>query len=203
MSDHPVEFVLGVPERFRQEAVELFDLAFGAKFSVAIRSRPARLELLSRCLELPFGFAAICDERLVGLAGINTADGSLTGNLNYRQLISGPGFLRGTWAAMIFGLYERKRQPGELLMDGIAVHPDMRGRGIGTGLLSEISRFASDEGYECIRLDVIDTNPDARRLYERNRFVADKTEHFGYLRWLLGFGASTTMIQTLSSDGTA
>ena len=88
-------------------------------------------------------------------------------------------------------------------MDGIVVHPEMRGQGIGTRLLSELNAFACQEGYNKIRLDVIDTNPAARRFYERNGFVATKTEHFGYLRWLLGFGASTTMNRNRSEEHTS
>ena len=91
-------------------------------------------------------------------------------------------------------LYERKPKEGQLLMDGIAVRQDARGRGIGTRLLDEFKAYGREHGYANIRLDVIDTNPGARRLYERLGFVATKTEHFEYLRWFLGFGASTTML---------
>ena len=70
----------------------------------------------------------------------------------------------------------------------------MRGRGIGTQLFERLRAYASEHGYASIRLDVIDTNPGARRLYERLGFEATKTERFGYLRWLLGFGAATTMV---------
>jgi ribosomal protein S18 acetylase RimI-like enzyme len=117
--------------------------------------------------------------------------------MSYRQLISQLGFIRGNRAAILFSLYERKPVPGELLMDGIAVASKMRGKGIGTRLLEELIAHARREQFEQIRLDVIDTNPQARKLYERNGFVETKTEHFGYLRWLLGFGASTTMVYKL------
>ena len=44
---------------------------------------------------------------------------------------------------------------------------------------------------------MIDTNTGARRLYERHGFVTTKTERFEWLRAVLGFGASSTMIRTL------
>ncbi|CAJ2376226.1 MAG: hypothetical protein IBGAMO2_240005 [Arenicellales bacterium IbO2] len=44
-----------------------------------------------------------------------------------------------------------------------------------------------------MRLDVIDINPRARRLYERKGFVAVSTERFAWLRWLLKFGGATRM----------
>ena len=41
---------------------------------------------------------------------------------------------------------------------------------------------------------ILDTNPDARRLYERVGFVAGRTERTPYLRRLFGFGASTEVV---------
>jgi ribosomal protein S18 acetylase RimI-like enzyme len=194
----PVEYIRGVPDGLRAEAAELYDMAFGPKLGVAVRSNADRRSVIERSLDSGFAFVAICDERLVRLAGFHTSHGSLTGGLGYKQLVAQLGILKGNWAALIFSLYERQPRSGELLMDGIVVHPDMRGRGVGTHLLEEVAKFARQDGYGTVRLDVIDTNPAARRLYERNGFVATKTENFGYLRWLLGFGASTTMTRSVT-----
>ena len=198
MGESQIKFVRGIPEAMRQEAAQLYDDAFGEKFAVAISSRSSRIELLATSLVLEYACAAICDEQLVGLAGFHVDGHSLTGGLNYQKLISHLGFFKGNWAALIFSIYERKQQNGELLMDGIAVRSDKRGKGIGTKLLEEIKHCASEKGMERIRLEVIDTNPQARQLYERNGFVATETSHFGFLRSILGFGASTTMEFALS-----
>ena len=117
----------------------------------------------------------------------------MTGGITVRKLIQHLGPAAGLWAAMVFSLYDRKAQESELLMDGIVVDQEMRGKGIGTKLLEKLKHYARENGFSSIRLDVIDTNPAARRLYERQGFVTKRTERFGYLRWLLGFGAATTM----------
>jgi ribosomal protein S18 acetylase RimI-like enzyme len=78
-------------------------------------------------------------------------------------------------------------------MDGIAVSPAARGRGIGSRLLEQLKQFAAHEGYRSIRLDVIDTNPRARQLYERQGFVPTRTASFRHLRWLLAFSSATTL----------
>jgi ribosomal protein S18 acetylase RimI-like enzyme len=96
-------------------------------------------------------------------------------------------------AVTILALFQRALRPDQLLMDGISVSPEARGGGIGTKLLDRIKHFAEEEGYRTVRLDVIDTNQAARRLYERQGFVATATSRFGYLRWLLGFSAATTL----------
>lgn len=198
MANSQTEIILGVPEPHRREAAELYDAAFGAKFSPAIRSEEDRLNVLAQSFHLSNAFAAIQGKRLVGLAGFQTADDSLTSGMNWEVLSSALGFLKASRAALVMSLYERGARPQQLLMDGIAVDPSRRGQGIGTRLLDELTAYAKRKGYHEIRLDVIDTNPGARRLYERNGFTAQDTQHFGYLRWLLGFGASTTMVRSLS-----
>lgn len=200
MSDLALEFVRQIAEEHRDSAAQLYDSAFGKKFSVAVLSRERRIKLLSSALQLQHAFAAICDGRLVGLAGYHDSSGSFTSGLDYRELISQLGFLRGYWAALVFSLYERKPLPTELLLDGIAVAPGVRGQGIGSQLLDRITCYAADQQFESIRLDVIDTNPGARRLYERKGFVATKTEKFEWLRWLLGFGAVTTMVKSVPKN---
>lgn len=86
-------------------------------------------------------------------------------------------------------------------MDGIAVDPAMRGRGVGSLLIEEVAAVAVEQGCREVRLDVIDTNPRARALYERRGFTAVRTEHTPYLRGLLGFGAVTTMHRPVGTKG--
>lgn len=189
-----IRYQLGVPESLRVEAVRLYDEAFGRKFSVAVPNPQKRRAMLAESFLLAYAVAAISKGSLVGLAGFHTKRGALTSGMSAELLLERLGTLGGLWAAIIFSIYARQPQDAELLMDGIAVRYDMRGRGIGTHLLNDLKHYARENGYRTIRLDVIDTNPAARRLYERQGFVPTHTERFGYLRWFLGFGASTTMI---------
>jgi ribosomal protein S18 acetylase RimI-like enzyme len=188
-----IHYTLGLPEDQRTQAARLYDEAFGPKLSRAVSDQGRREALLAASLVNEYAFCALLEGQLVGLAGFQTADGSLTGGITYRALLEHLGLVRGNWAALIFSLYERRPLPGRLLMDGIAVREGLRGRGIGTRLLQQLSDYAAQQGYESIRLDVIDINPGARRLYERYGFEAIKTERFEYLRWLIGFGGATTM----------
>ncbi|MER7701811.1 GNAT family N-acetyltransferase [Kitasatospora sp. NPDC097605] len=108
-------------------------------------------------------------------------------------MLAAYGPFRGLPRLAVLALFERRPEPGELVMDGIAV--DARRRGLGTGgrLLTEIAAVAAEHGCHRVRLDVIDVNPRARALYERHGFTAARTERTPYLRTLLGFGAVTTM----------
>lgn len=194
MMNKVIQYQVGTPETLRDDAARLYDEAFGAKFSLAIPDQQKRLPLLADSLSLTFSMVAIAGEELVGLAGFQTTTGSLTKGMTAGLLIRHLGLWRGLWAAVVFGLYERGTTHNELLMDGIAVKSDMRGHGIGSTLIEMIKQYAHNNDYTSIRLDVIDTNSDAKRLYERLGFKPTNIERFGYLRWLLGFGGSTTMI---------
>ena len=56
-------------------------------------------------------------------------------------------------------------------MDGIAVKEGNRGRGIGKQLFIELEKFANQSKMTSIKLDVIDENPKAKKLYESIGFV--------------------------------
>lgn len=202
MTDSPIiSYEIGLKEGQFKAAAHLYDEAFGQKFKVAIKSRMDRIALLESTFVGNFAITASEGEDLVGLAGFHTPEGSLTSGIGASQLLGKLGVVRGLWSIAIFNLYERTPMPGELVMDGIAVHRDYRGRGIGGSLLNGIENFARGNGFSTVRLDVFDTNPGAQRLYERSGFVPVRVEKFPYLHWLLGFGASTTMeLQIADAD---
>ena len=62
-------------------------------------------------------------------------------------------------------------------------------------LTISVYAFAQEHTYRAVRLGVVDTNPRARALYEREGFVAGRTLHLPGMQFLAGFGATTTMIR--------
>ena len=188
-----MEVLHQIDEVYRRAAAVLYDDAFGHKFSLAIPSKTKRLNLLETCLNLNFCFGVMDKGELVGIAGVQTLDGSLTNGITLEALFDKLGLFAGSWAALVLSLYERELTDNQLLMDGIAVKASRRGQGIGSALLAAIQSFAKVKGFHRIRLDVIDTNGHAQRLYEKKGFKAVKSQSFPYLKWLLGFGGVTTM----------
>ncbi|MFQ3171553.1 MAG: ribosomal protein S18 acetylase RimI-like enzyme [Oleispira sp.] len=200
MKTEDINYHIGLPEKYRDSAVDLYDEAFGQKFSVAVPSKEKRILLLKKCFILDYVIGAIYKDKLIGLAGFQTPEGSLTSGITYSELLSQLGFIKGNWAAVIFSLYERKAAFEELIMDGIAVHSDARGEGVGSHLLKEVAKYAKEHKFDRVRLDVIDINTKAKILYERMGFKSVKTESFPYLKWLLGFSGSTTMELSVQSQ---
>lgn len=194
-----IKITRGFSEELRPGAASLFDVAFGQKLAVAIPNPELRMQILREALDPSHAFVATSEGRIVGIAGFKTAAGALTSGIRPRLLRKRLGVLGSLRAVAVLALYQRGLRQGQLLMDGISVSPEARGHGIGTKLLDRIKRFAKEEGYRTVRLDVIDTNPAARRLYEREGFVATATARFGYLHWLLGFSAATTLEYRVSA----
>lgn len=193
----------GLSPNHRRAAALLYDEAFGDKLSAAIPDAGARIDLIDESLDPTYAFVAVSGNRLLGLAGIHTTDGSLTGGserMGFRNLVRRLGLPQAIRAGFILSLFDRTAREGELLLDGIAVSRTARGRGIGSLLLQAVGDWAVTEGYRSVRLDVVDTNPRARALYERRGFVVTETRLFPVMRGVLGFGASTTMVLHLTEQ---
>ncbi|MEU1018450.1 GNAT family N-acetyltransferase [Streptomyces sp. NPDC005898] len=196
----PVTVRRGIPEGAERRAAELYWDAFGRKLGPALNPPDKAVPFLAAHLNADRAVCAILDGQLVGLAGYQLGGRALTGG-SAAAVLRTYGHLRGLRRLVLLALFERHPAPGQLVMDGIAVDPDIRGRGVGSLLIEEVAAVAAEQGCRKIRLDVIDTNPRARALYERRGFTAVRTEHTPWLLGLMGFGAVTTMHRPVVADG--
>ncbi|MEU2549031.1 GNAT family N-acetyltransferase [Streptomyces roseolus] len=190
----------GLPAGAERRAAEMYWDAFGRKLGPALNPPDKAVPFIASHLNADRAVCALLDGRLVGLAGYQLGGRALTGG-SASAVLRTYGHLRGLPRLLLLALFERHPAPGQLVMDGIAVDPGLRGRGVGSLLLEEAAAIAAEQHCREIRLDVIDTNPRARALYERRGFTAVRTEHTPYLRGLLGFGAVTTMRRTVGTKG--
>ncbi|MFF7813585.1 GNAT family N-acetyltransferase [Streptomyces sp. NPDC007945] len=196
----PVTVRRGLPVGAERRAAEMYWGAFGRKLGPALNPPEKAVSFIAAHLNADRAVCALLDGRLVGLAGYQLGGRALTGG-SASDVLRAYGHLRGLPRLLLLALFERRPAPGQLVMDGIAVDPDMRGRGVGTLLIEEVAAVAAEQHCQEIRLDVIDTNPRARALYERRGFTAVRTEHTPYLSGLLGFGAVTTMRRAVATRG--
>ncbi|NDJ63029.1 MAG: GNAT family N-acetyltransferase [Chloroflexi bacterium] len=187
----PFDIVRGIPPMYQRQAAEIYYEAFRQKLTPILGEREQAVELLTRSMRPANAFAAVRDERLLGLVGFHY-DGQQLIDVRLRTLVETFGWLQGTRRALIGLLVGRTPKRGELLLDGIAVHADARGQGVGSRLFAAIFAFAAEQGCTQIRLDVVDSNPRARQLYERLGFVAAKTARVPFMQ-PMGFTAVTTM----------
>ncbi|MET9419914.1 GNAT family N-acetyltransferase [Streptomyces sp. NPDC006540] len=196
----PVTVRRGVPAGAERRAAELYWDAFGRKLGPALNPPDKAVPFIAAHLNADRAVCALLDRQLVGLAGYQLGGRALTGG-SASAVLRAYGHLRGLHRVLLLALFERHPAAGQLVMDGIAVDPVVRGRGVGSLLLEEVAAVAAEHDCREIRLDVIDTNPRARALYERRGFTAVRTEHTPYLRGLLGFGAVTSMRRPVEANG--
>ena len=183
----------GFDPAHRQAAAALYWQAFKDKLGKVMGPDAHALAFFEATMDADYALSAVdADGRLLGIAGFKTSEGSLSGG-TLRDMTRIYGWFGGTWRGLILSTLERDLAPGVLLMDGICVHADARGLGVGTALLDAIKEHARQADLNSVRLDVIDTNPRARALYERRGFEPMGTTHTGVLRHLFGFRSATTM----------
>lgn len=182
----------GVAAHHRTEAAALFLDAFGDKLGAILGRGQRATGLLCDIIDPEFAISAVQEDRLLGVAGFKTDQGAFVGG-ELTDIQRHFGWFGGLWRGLALSVLERDVEPGCLLMDGIFVSAAARGQGVGTALLDAIADVARADGLKEVRLDVIDTNPRARALYERRGFVAGATSQMGPLRHVFGFKSATTM----------
>lgn len=177
----------------RSAAAALYWDAFRGKLGKVMGPDDRALGFFEAALNPDFALSAVgADGRLLGIAGFKTKEGSLTdGTLH--DMAQAYGWFGCFWRALLLSTLERKVAPGVLLMDGICVDAKARGLGLGTALLAAVKAEARQLGLSSVRLDVIDSNPRARALYEREGFEVVGFTRTGPLRHLFEFREATMM----------
>ncbi|WP_050528065.1 GNAT family N-acetyltransferase [Pseudorhodobacter aquimaris] len=184
-----------LPAHLRDPAAELYWDAFGSKLGRVMGPRRRALAYLQQSMRADHAICALSPNgSLLGLVGFKTHIGSFAGG-GPKEMRAVYGRFGALWRMGLMSLLERDVENERFLLDGICVHATARDQGVGTQLLMAICDEARAQNYPAVRLDVIDSNPRARALYERLGFVAEHTDQLGPLRYIFGFAASTSMIK--------
>ncbi|PSL22224.1 GNAT family N-acetyltransferase [Shimia abyssi] len=184
----------GFTDSERPQVVDLYWQAFSGKLGLVMRPTKKALAFFNAALNPDFALVARDHNGLLlGVVGFKTAKGALV-DAGYSEMARHYGHFGTLWRVALLALLERDTVSDTLLMDGIFVAASARGRGVGTILLNAIKAEAVHRSVSFVRLDVIDTNPRARALYEREGFKPTGVEHLGPLRLVFGFKSSTKMV---------
>ena len=192
----PFTINLGLPDGLEKEAAALYWQAFGEKLGSLLGPAERGIAFFADTINPPSIFAALApDGTLLGVCAVK-----LNGK-GFSDSGLGPLFRHygiGTlWRIIPLALLERTPPTGTLQMDGICVSEQARGMGVGTALLDAVFAQARSLNLCKVTLDVIDTNPRARALYERKGFKATSTESTSFLKPLLGFSYATRMVKSV------
>jgi len=157
----------------RPQAVNLYAQALEMAITVDILPPKKRNHLLHEVIDLNYAWAAIYNNTLVGMAGYQCPQGSLTGGSTAQQLcrVLGPR----TLIKLLFTdlAQQRPMQPNELLHNGLVVSSAYRRQGVGQKLLAAMANFCKEQNKSCLRLDALLSNRKALALYEKEGYTAE------------------------------
>jgi ribosomal protein S18 acetylase RimI-like enzyme len=183
----------GFPEARRPEVAHLFWEAFSEKLGRVLAPEDRALAFLGAALRPDCALVAEDGAgRLLGVAGIKTAEGGLVA-AGYSDLAAVYGRLGALWRGPLLDLTERPVAPGQLMLDGLFVARAARGRGVGTALVEAVLDEAAARDLAEVRLEVVAGNCGARALYERLGFVALRRDALRLRRLVFGTPGITLM----------
>ena len=191
----PFRIEPGLRAEHRPQAAGGYWEAFARKLRYPLGPRRKAVAFTRRVLDASHAISAVsADGDFLGVAGFKTPRGAFVGG-EFADLVRIYGLSSAVARAFLVSVLERPCEKGTLLMDGIFVDRRARGLGVGTALLAAVERHARRAGLGWVRLDVIDSNPRARALYDRQGFRAQSTQSIGILQPLFGFRSATTMLK--------
>ncbi len=188
--DSRIEIKLGIPEELRHQAATICYEGFRSQIEFLIGSQQKGVALLESSFNAELGLAAQMQGELVGFVGLKYENRPFF-QFERSHCIRELGLLRGLLAFLVLNnISPAKPLSDEMYIAVLVVDVSMRGKGIGSLLMQAASEIAQQNQCHSIVLDVANTNPDARRLYERLGFKAVRTIEFRYLPKWINSGAT-------------
>ena len=193
-----VDYLYYLPDEFRASAIRLYFNALKEKLEPILSSDGRAQEALASNIATDKCLVAICNEKLVGIMGIQTNKGGFV-NPSLKTMVRIYGLPGGILRMSGLAILHHTTSTDELYVDGVAVASEMRGKGIGSHLFDLLEQAVLKKRIKTISLEVIDTNPRAKALYQRLGFVPVKTQTLWPLNLFVGFPfrSATLMAKTM------
>jgi ribosomal protein S18 acetylase RimI-like enzyme len=190
------EIVDHLPEAHIPAGVRLYYTGLEAKLGPVFGPPETALTVLPGSIHPTRCLTAFAEGRLAGILALQDQTGSFL-EPSYNTMVRHYGQIAGTFRTMLLMLLDHRLPPGDLYLDGIVVEPSVRGQGIGRALMAAFENLARDNGFSTVSLEVIDTNPRARRLYEHLGYRHVATHTMGPFSRLFGFGTTRHMTKSI------
>jgi ribosomal protein S18 acetylase RimI-like enzyme len=176
----------GLPQNYYSVAVELFLNALGEKFTTILGDKNKAKELLELSINPHNCFSAIGETELLGVLAFQIKNTNFL-SFTFKMIISVYGFMNGIIKMIGLSMLIHKSNSDEIYLEAIAVSESARGKGVGTQLIETLFLFAKENNFKFISLQVIDTNPKAKELYEHLGFRVVKKTSIWPVNKIIGF----------------
>ncbi len=194
-----IEIKFGVPKNQRETVAKMFHESFGDKYDLMFGDETKTVAFVSACLDDSKTIVALKDDVAVGFSGLQHCGKSFIED-NAHEMVRVFG-LASFKVMLIRSMFVFKRMGidnNELLLEALAVSAKERNKGIGQKLLQFTIDYAKSKKFSHLKLDVINTNPKAKRLYERIGFVESKVQKIPYpFNVIMGFDSMSEMVYQL------
>lgn len=197
MDAESLNISIGLPPASSAKIAALYFDIFSRKLG-AVLGRRAAVAMISDHISADRIIVPRYGEEIVGIAGLKYEGTGLFAP-DGRGFLKRYGPLVGRVRARLWASVQTNPRPHQLLLDGLGVQADLRGRGIGTALLEAVGRRARELDKTEVILEVVDTNPRAKALYERFGYRTVLTTRRWMFR-LAGFSAAHLMLCQLPDD---
>lgn len=196
----PIEIRRGALETERPAIAEVYWHAFATKVQPYLGSKDKGVVIVAQSFRADRTIVASRDGEVLGVAGLDY-DGISFMRPRFATCRRLLGLRRGIGAYVGLRFFHGGKSAGQLRVDSLAVDPGARGLGVGRLLLHEVFALARERGFTSVILEVVDSNPRARNLYELLGF---RVEAFYWYPWLTrghGFTGHTVMVKDLAERG--
>ena len=183
----------GLPPSLTEEALKIYYDAFCKKINPLVGNKEKAIPFIKKTTDFNACFYAVMQDKVLGLAGIQDKDNNFTRSIRFNKLLKEFNLFRALLIKYIYGFKTSKVDNGVIRIDSIAVAIKTRGMGIGTALNNEVFRYALDKGLDSVKLEVVNTNPKAKKLYDKLGFKVIKEVKYGFITKRAGFTSEFIM----------
>lgn len=179
---HKIEIIEDIGQKQKIEAANVLYEAFEKKINAFMKPKTKAIDAHIRAMQNERAFFVTYNNSIIGIAGLHYRGKNFI-EFDFSELNKTFNFLKSTLYYLAFKLMTPKIKEDTLRIEVLAVDKKYRGQGIGSMLMGKIIDFAAESGFKKIVLEVVDTNPGARTLYERLGFEKIKTvKHYFFTR---------------------
>ena len=187
-----IEIADSINKNQRIRTIEILYYAFEQKIRALIKSKEKALAIYNKSLKNDQVFYALLDGNVVGFIGMHYENKTFL-EFKYRNLRKYFNPLQSYFIYRIYKLTSPKIKDDVLRIASIAVDKSVRSLGIGTQLINKVFGFAKNKGFKEVILEVVNTNPKAKALYERIGFKEKKIVRYYFLTRSAGFSSEYIM----------
>lgn len=181
-----MEITKGLSNNNKGLVADLFLNALGEKFTPILGDKIRAKQLLESSIHPNNCFSATTDTELLGILAFQINDTNFL-SITFNKIISVYGLINGIIKAIGLSLLVHNSSSDEIYLEAIAVCESARGKRVGTQLIEALFLFAKENNFKSITLQVIDINPNAKKLYERMGFVVVKRTRIWPINLIIKF----------------